>query len=149
MTALATDVTVPHRLPGRSVWTLNVGDEVFAGGLVGQDADGLLIPWDDAAASVFVGIALEGVAQSSTLLTAPVNDAGAIITNIPIASGTQTTVGLRVHCTTDNVLTDCVLDAGATSRGIGIIIRFRSAGDMDIQLYSHAVWQARYLQGTT
>ena len=72
-----------------------------------------------------------------------------IIKHIPIASAVQGSVGLEVYSTTDNVLADCVLDGGATSRGIGIIIRFVSAADCDIQLYSHAEWSARYIQATT
>ena len=148
MTALAANQNVEAMPLGRNVYDLLATQQVWAGGLVGLTAAGFLIPWDNVATSVFTGICLEN-ALEPTQDVAPVNDEGFILKNVPIASAVQGSVGLDVHCTTDNPLDDLVLDAGATSRAIGRIIRFRSAADCDIEVYSAIAWQARYKQATT
>jgi len=154
MAALAADRTFESHPTGRNQYEILVSDICYAGSLVGLSAAGFLHPWDDVATTVFVGVALEQAAGASaspagTDTKCPVHDEGMIIKNIPIASAVQASVGLDVHCTTDNVLADCVLDGGATSRAIGRIIRWVSAADCDIQLYSAQEWQARYKQATT
>lgn len=143
MTALAANRVPPTYPRGRNVYDLLATQQVWGGGLAGLTAAGFAIPWDNVATTVFLGLFLEG-ALEPTQDVAPVDDSGTIVKNIPIASAVQGSVGLEVHCTTDNVLTDCVLDAGATSRAIGRIIRFRSASDCDIELYSAVEWAARY-----
>ena len=148
MAALASNSVLPTAPKGRNVYDLLATQQVFGGGLVGLTAAGFLIPWDNVATTVFVGVVLED-ALEPTEDVGKVDDSGTVVRNIPIASAVQGSVGLQVHCTTDNIQTDAVLDAGATSRGVGTIIRFRSASDCDIRLYSHAEFQVRYLQGTT
>jgi hypothetical protein len=127
-------------------------DTIYAGGLVGINASGFAVPWDDVATTQLAGLATKNstsVSGASPKTRAHVDCSGPIVKNIPVASAVQGSVGLQVHCTTDNVQTDCVLDAGATSRGIGVIIRFGSASDCDIKLYSIGEWFARYLTGAT
>ncbi len=148
MTALASNRVLPTFPKDRNVYDLLAAQQVWGGSLVGLTAAGFLVPWDNVATTVFVGVCLED-ALEPTFDVGKVDDSGTIVKNIPIASAAQTNVGDQVHCTTDNILTDAVLDGGATSRGVGTIIRFRSATDCDIQLYSHSEFQARYLQGTT
>ena len=148
MTALAANQNVEAMPLGRNVYDLLATQQVWAGGLCGFDVGGFLIPWDDDAASVFVGLTLES-ALEPVQDVASVHDEGFIKKNIPIASAVQGSVGLEVYCTTDNIEENCVLDAGATSRAIGTIIRFSSAADCDVQVYSHAQWQARYKQTST
>ena len=126
-------------------------DTIYAGALVGSAA-GFAIPWADSATDLFLGIATANstsVSGASPKTRAQVDISGQIIRGVPIASAVQTDVGDQVHCTTDNVRVDCVLDAGATSRGIGTIIRFGSDTDCDIKLYTLSEFAARYLQGTT
>ena len=154
MAALAADRTLESHPTGRNQYEILSTDICYAGGLVGLTAAGFLIPWDNTNTTVFVGVALEqaagtGASPAGTATKCPVNDEGMIIKHIPIASAVQGSVGLEVYSETDNVLTDCELDAGVTSRSVGIIIRFASAADCDIQLYSHAEWSARYIQATT
>lgn len=126
-------------------------DTIFAGGLVGVAA-GFAVPWSDSATIELLGQATANstsVSGASPKTRAQVDIRGVIIRGIPIASAIQTSVGLQVHCTTDNVFADCVLDAAATSRGVGIIIRFGTAADCDIKLYSMGEFAARYLQAVT
>ena len=140
MTALANSVTVPSRNRGRNVYDLLATQQVRAGGLIGLTAAGFAVPWDNVATTTFLGMCLEDALEPADDVC-KVNDEGLIITNIPIASGLQTSVGAEVFCTTDNVLTDCALTA--TSLSIGVILRFRSAADMDIQLYTPTEWLAK------
>ncbi len=127
-------------------------DTIYSGGLVGANAAGFAIPWADSATDFFLGIATANstsVSGASPKTRAQVDISGVIIRGIPIASAVQGSIGDQVHCTTDNVRADCVLDAAATSRGIGIIVRFGTASDCDVKLYSLGEWFARYLQGAT
>lgn len=127
-------------------------DTVYVNGLVGFNAAGFAVPWDDAAATMFGGVATKNstsVAGASPKTRAHLDISGKIIRGIPVASAVQGSIGDQVYCTTDNVAVDCVLDAAATSRGIGVIIRWGSATDVDIKLYSLGEWFARYLQGVT
>jgi len=158
MTALAANNNVDAMPRGRNVYDLVGSAQVWAGSLVGiVAASGLMQAWADTATDIFVGIALEnalegaqiGNSPTRTVDVVPVNDEGFIKKNIPVASAAQTDVGKEVYCTTDNIEADCVLDAGATSRAIGRIIRWRSAADVDVEIYSAAEWSVRYIQATT
>lgn len=141
MTALAANQNVEAQPRGRNVYDLAAATQVWAGGLVGANAAGLLVPWDDTAANQFIGLCLEN-ALEPTKDVAPVNDEGFIVKNVPVASAVQASVQAEVFCTTDNVLTDLVVAGVATSRGIGRIIRFRTASDCDVEIYSAAEWAA-------
>lgn len=144
MAALTANQNVETAPRGRNVYDLASAQQVWAGGLCGKNVAGFLIPWDNVAATQFVGLVLEDALEgAATQDVAPVHDEGFLIKNIPIASAVQGSVGLEVHCTTDNPLEDCVLAGAAVSRGIGRIIRFRSSSDCDIEVYSAAEWSAR------
>lgn len=142
MTALANDQNVEYQPTGRNVYEVLITDIIYAGGLVGVNAGGFLEPWANDAADEFIGIAMEG--ENGVVVGAgskvAVNDEGGLIKHIPIASAVQGSVGELVFCTTDNVLADCALTA--TSRAIGRIIRFATAGDCDIQVFSHTEFAA-------
>jgi len=149
MAALAAGTVIPWSPRGRNVFDLVGSAQVYAGSLVCiVAASGLMQAWADTATDIFLGICLED-ALEPTQDVAPVNDEGVIIKGIPVASAAQTDVGKEVYCPTDNILTDAVLDAGASSRAIGRIIRWVSATDVDVEIYSASEWSARYLQGTT
>lgn len=148
MTALAASRVLPTAPRGRLPYDLLATQQVWGGGLVGVTAAGFLIPWDNIATSIFIGVCLED-ALEPTQDVAKVDDSGTVVKNIPVASAVQGSVGLEVYCTTDNVMTDCVLNAAATSRAIGRIARWRSATDCDIELYSAAEWAVRYNIATT
>ena len=143
MTALTGNRNLDYDPRGRNVYDLASAQQVWAGGLVGLNAAGFLIDWDNAAATQFVGVCAENALEGPTTQdVAPIHDGGGILKHIPVASAVQGSVGLEIFCTTDNVLTDCVLAAGAVSRGFGRIIRFRSNTDCDIEIYSAAEWSA-------
>jgi len=155
MATLLADRVLETHPTGRNVYDILTTAEIKAGGLVGLSvATGELMEWGNVATDDFIGVALEG-AQGATATpagsdtTCPVNDEGFIVKNIPIASAAQTDVGLEVYCTTDNILVDAVLDAASTSRAIGRIIRWRSAADCDVELYSATAFSTRYLTGAT
>ena len=127
-------------------------DTIYSGGLVAISSAGFAVPWANSATDLFAGLATAdstSVSGASPKTRAQVDISGVIVRGIPIASAVQASVGIQVHCTTDNVRVDAVLDAGATSLGIGVIIRFGTASDCDIKLYSMGEWFARYLQGVT
>lgn len=143
MTALTGNRNLDYDPRGRNVYDLASAQQVWAGGLVGLNAAGFLIDWDNAAATQFVGVCAENAFEGPTTQdVAPIHDGGGILKHIPVASAVQSSVGLEIFCTTDNVLTDCVLAAGAVSRGFGRIIRFRSNTNCDIEIYSAAEWSA-------
>ena len=150
MTALAAARTLENFATGRNVYDLQVTTQVWAGGLVGLNAGGFLIPWANVNTTVFIGVCLVSALEVVGVVdVAAVNDEGMIIKHVPIASAVQGSVGLECYSETDNVLTDLELDSGVTSRAIGRIIRFLSNTDCDIQLYSAQEWMARYIQTTT
>ena len=155
MATLTADRPLETYPTGRNVYDILTTAIIFSGGLVGLSVStGELIRWDNTSTDDFIGIALAAAngataTPAGTDTTCAVNDEGMIIKHIPIASAAQTSVGLEVHCTTDNILVDACLDGGTTSRAVGRIIRFRTAADCDVEIYSATTWHARYIQSTT
>jgi hypothetical protein len=135
LTATAGDLKT--RPPGASTYAGTTSDIFYQGGLVGVvTATGLALPWRDTATDQFQGVCIRTTSSDglAALGEVDVDVRGVVITNIPIASAVQASVGERVYCTTDNVEADCALTA--TSLAIGTIIYWRTAADCDIQLFT-------------
>lgn len=135
-----------QRARGLYRYLLAAGVTIFHSAGIGEDSNGVARPWRDNATDKWLGLAVSEGAQANEP-TVAVDTEGRVICGVPVAGATQARVA--VHCPTDNLHEDLCLDAGATSRAIGRIIRFRSASDCDVEFFTPAEFDARYDQGTT
>lgn len=113
--------------------------QIYAGELVGLDANGYLDKVTDASGLKFVGIALLD-ALGSTSATPPtevrVNTEGETLENVAIA-GTfvQADVNSLIYCSTSNPA-DSTKSSATNIKAIGWASRFRAAGYGDITLFT-------------
>lgn len=121
----------------------------YAGQLVGLEG-GYANHWADGANDVFAGILLraddadhDGVFQGNTSLTpipeCTVDTSGVVLMHLDSVGDTptQAKVGDYVYCGTSNI-DDITLDSSGRNHPIGILLRYRSATDVDVQLFSLA-----------
>jgi hypothetical protein len=112
---------------------------LYAGALVGLDANGFLDRWADTAGHRFMGVCTQtvtGNTSATPAVEAIVDVSGVTLVDVPI-SGTfvQGDVRQRVYCSTDN---PADMAKGQTTQvgAIGQAIRFKSAGIGDVKLYT-------------
>lgn len=129
--ALSADY-VPKIRPNAGRDSFEAGSTIFAGGLVGLSADGLLDPVGVAVTDRFVGIALTGGVIGDDIR---VDTSGVILREVDVGSSVQASVGDPVWPVDDDpeniTLTDPV---GILA--IGQVIRFHSGDSCDVQLFT-------------
>lgn len=134
--------TTPRAGVGSYVATNGV--TFYAGGLVGITAAGYLGKWADVAGMKFLGVLLEGVV-GNTSASPPkeghVDESGATLLSVTVASVAQADVNALVYGTSDNSA-DLSLVAGSNTNAIGWVKRFISSGVADVQLFTPAEYQA-------
>lgn len=158
MTALAahkTDLNYPPRA-GRRTYIAKNSQTIYNQSLVGLDANGLVVPWDDTAITQrFLGVfnAFEPALYGGAVVTAgntsatpkirgSIDVSGRELHGVDVVGVTaQANVGEPVYCTSDNV-TDLTLTPGAFTKPIGRLIDFRSTSDMDVELFTPAEYHA-------
>lgn len=111
------------------------GVTLYAGALVGTDANGFLDKWADTAGHKFEGVCLEGAVGDGSTIWARVDVSGLELLNVAVASAVQGSLNSLVHCTTDNAA-DFSLTAGSNVKAVGRVSKFRSAGYADVLLYT-------------
>lgn len=143
MAALSAAVTTQESRPraGRSSYVVVSGDTVYAGGLVGTNAAGFLVPWADTAGNKFVGVALQTIVGDGSL-ECRVNENGDFLSGATVASAVQASVNSLVYCETDNPA-DLDLSASTNVGPVGIVSRFISAGVADVVLFTPTEHEAK------
>ncbi len=135
---------------GRDAFPITNAVTLYAGTLV-QLSAGFLDHWDDAGAgSTFMGVlqggkdrGRDGIIIGNTADTpdpeAYVDTSGAVLMHLASIDGTptQAKVGDLVYGATSNVA-DLDLQASGNTNPIGWMIRFRTATDCDVQLFTPA-----------
>ena len=141
---------------GRDSFQITDAVTVAAGTLVQLEA-GLLNHWDDTAAGppikIFMGIVtggedragdgvLIGENNDSPRPEAFVDTSGVIVTGLTLG-GTPTLAkqGDRVYCG-DSDLASATLNSSGRTNVIGWMVRYKSATDQDLQLFTPAEWLA-------
>jgi len=136
---------------GRDSYPITDGVTAYAGMLVGIQG-GHANHWADGATDVFAGLAIGGDDRAGDgVLTGETSDSPdpqlhvntggdtlmhlASVGEIPSGTVTQSDVGDVVYATSSNV-TDITISSSGRSHPIGYIIRFRSATDVDVQLFT-------------
>jgi len=150
--ALSAEQRYEQRDRGRNAYIVKTSEVIYPGALVGVDPNsGYLQAWDsDSAAIRFLGLAEPrlvpttlGVTPSSvtgnTAATEPpetdVNESGVILESIAVTSAAQTSVGAPVYASDDNTFT---VSATSNVGAIGRLVRFVSASDCDVELFTPA-----------
>jgi hypothetical protein len=125
--------TVSRPRAGRNSFIVRTSTTVYAGGLVGTDLDGYLIPYNNIATTRPCGIALETVVGNASR-ECRVNTEGVTITTTVAGGSTIATLNSLVYCQTDNPA-DCTTTA-ATSQAIGVITRYITGTTNEVTLFS-------------
>ena len=144
--ALSASVVYETRSRGSKSMVVAVSEVIYNGALVGTNAAGLLINWDDSAATLrFEGIANDGandsVTGSANLEEMVVDDTGAILRAVTVANvtGDQTDVNSAVYASDENTFD---VSATTNTQPIGRIVRFVTATTFDVQLLTSAEYEA-------
>lgn len=139
MTNLTANVVHETKPRGRRAVVVKNAEPLYAGALVGvADADGLLSNWDNLATTRFLGLLLENVTgntSASPPVTGRVDTSGKCLVGVAVA-GTPTQAKLEepVYCADGNPA-GLTMNA-TTSPAIGKLVRFGTASDCDVQLYT-------------
>lgn len=156
MADLAADSIIETRpSAGRDSFPIADGIILFAGTLV-QLSSGFLDHWDDAGAgSTFMGVLLGGddragdgtiIGETSDALPPEghVDTSGVVLMHLDSIDGTptQAKVGDLVFAATSNT-DDLDLQASGNTDPIGWLIRFRSATDCDVRLFTPSEFLAQ------
>lgn len=155
----ATANTIHETRPraGRSAHIIANGVTVYAG-MLAQLESGYLNHWDEAGA--FRGLVLgEGIGHGvdnsamlgNTSATPPpearVDESGAVLKHLTLGgTPTQAKVGDLVYCADSSVSSMTMTDT--TNAPVGILTRYRSATDCDVQLFTPSEWKAGIASGT-
>ena len=122
-------------------------------GMLAQLEGGYLNHWDET--GDFLGVvvggddrAKDGVLTGATSDSPPpearVDESGMILMRLSIGgTPTQAKVGDPVYCATSNV-SDLTLTPSGSQRAVGRLIRYRSATDVDVMLYTPAEMAGEY-----
>lgn len=134
---------------GRDAFPIANGVTLYAGALVGLES-GYLNHWADGANDVFLGMmqggydrAGDGVLTGATADTPDpegyVDTSGVILRKLASVGDTpaQAKVGDLVYCNTSNT-DDMTLNSSGMTHPIGWVVRYRSATDIDVQLFTPA-----------
>ena len=131
----ATDADLKTRPNSNSTYHATASDIFYqGGGMGGVTATGLLTPWNDTSTTQWQGVCVRTTGTTAARDLIEVDISGLILTHVPVASAVAASVGERVFCTTDNIGADLALTA--TSLAIGVIIRWVSATDCDVRLFT-------------
>lgn len=131
---------------GTGAYIMADGVTFYEGMLCGLNTSGYLIHWADGASDIFIGIvtggddrAKDGVLTGETSDTPPtearVDESGVVLMHLSIGgSPAQSSVGDKVYCGTSNVA-DMTVNSSGKNQAIGWVKRYRSATDVDVQLF--------------
>ena len=161
MADIGTPTTHETRPRGRSSYPVANNVTLYPGALVqvntsgAAGVDGCLDHWDKT--GIFVGIVVGGDANTtaggilgdsseSPRPEARVDESGAIITHVNVTGAAQTDVGNLVYCATSNPADMTITDAA--NAVVGRLVRFRTASDCDVELFTPAEHRAG-VAGTT
>lgn len=147
----AVKVVRKTREPGRDSFQIADGVVVYEGMLAGIDATtGYLEHWADGANDCFAGVVLggddrakDGVLTGETSDTPPpearVDTSGTVLMHLSSINNSpvQGNVGDPVYCGTSNP-DDITTNSSGRNHPIGFIVRWRTATDVDVQLFSMA-----------
>lgn len=125
---------------GRDSYVIKNAVTLYAGALVGTDANGFLDKWADTTGLKFAGVVLAnatGNTSASPKTEARVNSEGLYLRNVTLASVAQSDVNSLVYCTSDNIA-DITLSAATNVKAIGWIVRYVGTNTCDIQLFTPA-----------
>lgn len=137
------------RPPGASSYIIADGVVLYEGALV-QAQSGYLNHWDET--GQFLGLlvggddrARDGVLTGETSDTPPpegyVDESGVVLMHMAVAgSPTQADVGALIYCADSDPANMTKTDT--TNPPIGRLVRFRSASDCDVQLFTPGEWLA-------
>lgn len=123
---------------GRVSYVVKNATTLYAGALVGTDANGYLDNFADASGMKFVGILLAGVTGNTSAtpkVEGRVDTKGATLKGVALSGAAQADVNSLVHNTTGNVA-DISLSAGTNVKAIGYISRLVSSGVVDVTLFT-------------
>ena len=154
MTALGTTTLDRRAGLGRGrtrSYVVKNSQALYANGLVGLDANGLLVPWDDTAIAqrflgVFTGWDRPGVTAGNTSASLPVRGivdvSGAELVGVDVVGVTaRANIGEPVYSTSDNP-TDLTLTPTVFVKPVGRLADFRSTSDMDVELWTPAEYHS-------
>lgn len=142
---------------GRDSFVVKNSTTIYEGSLVQVDANGFLEGWDQGGALVGILIggdttdagAITGDTSASIPPEGRVDTSGVILMHVPVTGAAQAYVGDLVYCTTDNPAADLTrTDPGVGAEPVGWMVRYRSASDCDVQLFTPAEFKAG-IAGTT
>lgn len=125
---------------GRDSYVVKNATTLYAGALVGTDANGFLDKWADTTGLKFAGVLLANVVgntSASPKVEGRVNSEGLYLRNLTLANAAQADVNSLVYCTSDNIA-DITLSAATNVKAIGWVVRLVSSGVVDIQLFTPA-----------
>ena len=129
MAALSANFTNLETRPraGRSAYLVGASTTIYAGGFVGLNSSGHLVPWAGGTANVFVGYAHKGcVTAAGETAYCEVNDGGDILKDLTIASSSQASVGDAVYCGSDNI--EDLTTVATTAPKVGTISKYSASG---------------------
>lgn len=125
------------RVRGASSFVVKNSTTLYAGSLVGTDANGYLDNWADTAGLKFEGLLLAGAVgntSASPKVEGRVNTSGPILMGVPVSgASTIACVNAMVYSTTGNT-DDLTLTATSNVGPIGRIVRWTSATDCEVRL---------------
>lgn len=149
MADLAVKTVHKTRAPGVGSYLMANGVTLYEG-MLAQNQSGYLNHWDGT--GQFLGIVLggddrakDGVLTGNTSDTpvpeARVDESGVILMHKAVAgSPTQASVGLFVYCADSDVANFTIADTGTPA--VGVLDRYRSSSDCDVELFSAKSWAA-------
>lgn len=125
------------RARGASSFIVKNSTTLYAGSLVGTDANGYLDNWADTAGLKFEGRLLHGAVGNTSAtpkVEGRVDTSGPILQGVPVSgASTIACVNAVVYCTTGNT-DDLTLTATSNVGPVGRIVRWNSATDCEVQL---------------
>ncbi len=138
--------TLPANFPrgGTGSYVVKNATTIYAGSLVGLDANGFLDKWSDTAGHKFIGVLMQDVVgdtSASPPVEGRVDESGVVLKNVAIA-GTfvQGSLNDPIYCSSGNTA-DCTRTAATNVKAVGWAKRFRAAGFGDVQLFTPNEYQ--------
>lgn len=141
MATLARDTVLAWRPRGARSYVVKNGVTLYAGALVGTDANGYLDKWLDTAGLKFEGILKEGCVGDTSAtpkVEGKVDTSGPVLLSAAVAGATtQASVNAPVFCASDNPA-DMTLTATTNVAAIGKVVRWISSAVCDVELFQPA-----------
>lgn len=155
MAALSANPSVPQKAETRSKTRAAIVSEdevIYDSAFVGYDSNGDLVAWSDTSGLRWAGISEKGSVTGDQTVT-PKKDAevrrdGPVLVGVSVTSvNDEDDIGKVVYCATDNPA-DMTLAPTDLVGPIGRVIDYRSASDVDVELFTQAEAYAVTSRGT-